>query len=149
MREQITHYLNSHPFEHLLWLCDDSKNAPTVPASTTLRWEVLTEQLIDSLGNQQFNCAVLEGLPGKLNKSDAESIVAHLRDVLAQRLLWLVEAGSPWTRQDLLALGFRLLDKADNGDELYGYDIDNYKITPDWLNAKHWANPEKWGKKRW
>jgi hypothetical protein len=27
---------------------------------------------------------------------------------------------------------------------LYQYAIETYKTTPDWLNSKFWANPERW-----
>jgi hypothetical protein len=33
--------------------------------------------------------------------------------------------------------------------EIYGFDLGSYKATPDWLNARHWAHPEHWGKYRW
>ncbi|TKA91199.1 hypothetical protein FAZ79_01265 [Guyparkeria sp. SB14A] len=32
---------------------------------------------------------------------------------------------------------------------VYLFDIKTYKHTPDWLNARNWANPELWGKYRW
>ena len=149
MRKQITAYLKRHPAAQLLWLSEQGNDEMELPADISLRFEVLRAGLINELGDDHFDCAVLEGLPGELSQQDAESVVAHLRDVQAQRLLWLHEADSLWQRQDLLALGFKLLDKADDGGKLFGYDIDNYKTTPDWLSPKNWANPEKWGKKRW
>lgn len=149
MRAQITAYLKRHPVEQLLWISNQDDAHPEIPSKTELRYEPLQANLLTDLGDKHYNCAVLEGLPGSLNQSEAESLVAHLRDVQAQRLLWLHEADSPWSRQSLLALGFKLLDKGDDGGQLFGFDIDNYKATPDWLNPKNWANPERWGKKRW
>ena len=32
---------------------------------------------------------------------------------------------------------------------LFTYDLREYKQVPDWLNAKLWANPERFGKYWW
>ncbi|MFO7808749.1 DUF6231 family protein [Guyparkeria sp.] len=48
--------------------------------------------------------------------------------------------------QQLVSLGFTR-QAAD--EPIYLFDIETYKRTPDWLNARHWANPELWGKYRW
>jgi len=32
---------------------------------------------------------------------------------------------------------------------LFKYNINDYKKTPDWLNADNWANPQMWGKYWW
>ncbi|MDD3447840.1 MAG: DUF6231 family protein [Gammaproteobacteria bacterium] len=32
---------------------------------------------------------------------------------------------------------------------LYGFDIATYKVTPDWLNSRYWANPELWDRYWW
>jgi len=47
--------------------------------------------------------------------------------------------------EQVRGLGFM----ADSGDQGYCFDIDHYKTTPDWLNPRHWANPELWDKYRW
>lgn len=60
-----------------------------------------------------------------------------------------------WMEQ-LLALGFLRKDMnssdaknpTDPSWVLY-FDIHQYKDTPDWLNARHWANPQNWNKFRW
>jgi len=48
--------------------------------------------------------------------------------------------------QQMVSLGFTRY-RAD--EPIYLFDIETYKRTPDWLNARHWANPELWGKFRW
>lgn len=48
--------------------------------------------------------------------------------------------------QQLVSLGFTR--QAADGP-VYLFDIETYKRTPDWLNARHWANPELWDKYRW
>ncbi|WP_322520450.1 DUF6231 family protein [Guyparkeria halophila] len=48
--------------------------------------------------------------------------------------------------QQMVSLGFTR-QMAD--EPIYLFDIETYKRTPDWLNARHWANPELWDKYRW
>lgn len=75
------------------------------------------------------------------------ALLASLRDVHARRLLILISKGNAI---DLKALGFSLLaEYPDHSRGLYGFELKNYKSTPDWLNAQYWANPEMWDKKRW
>ncbi|MBN2872050.1 MAG: hypothetical protein JXJ30_03970 [Halothiobacillaceae bacterium] len=75
-------------------------------------------------------------------------LIAALRDRANRRVV--VHLGD--TRigddidQQMVSLGFRRV-RADIG--VYLFDIDTYKDTPDWLNARHWAHPELWGKYRW
>ena len=49
-------------------------------------------------------------------------------------------------RLKMIALGYRA---AKDVEAVYLFDIHDYKETPDWLNARHWANPEMWDKYRW
>ena len=84
---------------------------------------------------------------------DAPEILGRLRDLHATRVCALasdaVDPGSPRAR-GLSALGFvRSGEPLDSGHVLYLFDIDHYKRTPDWLNARHWAHPERWDKERW
>ena len=148
MQNAIIDYLNSHPAPRLLWLGGDAVYEDVLPDSELISLPITTE-ILKAIGDEHYDCAVLQALPGALNQSSAEALVARLRDVQAQRILWQLEPGSPWSQQDLLALGFHLLDADEAGNRLYGYDIDNYKQTPDWLSPKNWANPELWDKKRW
>ncbi|MGC8698509.1 MAG: DUF6231 family protein, partial [Halothiobacillus sp.] len=52
-----------------------------------------------------------------------------------------------WVPQ-LKALGF-LLQGAGEAPWALVFDMGSYKATPDWLNARHWANPQLWDKHRW
>jgi len=61
-----------------------------------------------------------------------------------------------WTLADSLALGFSQIDNSaiaeplsEPGLQIFEFDIRSYKPAPDWLNAKNWANPERWDKHRW
>lgn len=84
-------------------------------------------------------------LLGRLRNYDASAIVAAFHRGDARRL-------DRWSIGDFLGLGFRRFrpsTRVESDYWLYRYDIYDYKITPDWLNARHWANPEQWGKHRW
>lgn len=74
------------------------------------------------------------------------NLLAALRDQWADRIVLLVPE-SVDARQ-LTALGFTPSD-SDDGYTQFEFDIAHYKNTPDWLNAKGWANPQNWDKFRW
>jgi len=104
-----------------------------------------------------FVSDTLEHLP----KGAAESLIARLRDVHAERLCVAVPIGardaqqSAWEHLELIAFGFTLLRRYPalagraGALHLYGYDVASYKQTPDWLNPRYWAHPELWDKYRW
>lgn len=97
--------------------------------------------------DQRFDLAIVTEPEPHLGIKMTTALLAALRDVHARRLLILVSGNSAI---DLKALGFSLLaDYPDNARQLYGFELKNYKSTPDWLNAQYWANPEMWDKKRW
>lgn len=109
--------------------------------------------------NRRFVLAVVVGVLERLPAEDGAALLAALRDLEARRLLVAVpapagpaRAGGRWDRTEMLAHGLDAVGEARHGDRvlsLYGFDIDHYKRTPDWLNPRHWANPELWGKFRW
>jgi len=90
---------------------------------------------------------------------DAGLIISRLRDLVCKRLFVVVnladqspENQSHWHNTDLIAFGLKAIKIDSQGDEnvgLYHYDIYDYKSTPDWLNSKNWANPDRWNKNRW
>lgn len=110
-------------------------------------------------GERHFDLAVVVGVLQGLPHETAGALLARLRDLSARRLLVTVPTSaregahrSVWTRDDMLAHGLHALGKAQHAAEtlaVYGFDIDQYKRTPDWLNPSGWANPENWGKYRW
>jgi hypothetical protein len=59
----------------------------------------------------------------------------------------LLPSDCQWVEQ-LKALGFLLQGEAHRQWALV-FDVGSYKATPDWLNARHWANPQLWDKYRW
>lgn len=73
--------------------------------------------------------------------------IAHWRDLGADQLLVTADAGES-ARRELLALA--LSPVAHHDDVMvWGHHIADYKRTPDWLNPRFWANPERWGVERW
>ena len=96
-----------------------------------------------------------------------ESILQHIpllmryRDLYAGHLLIATE-----NKIDLRAYGFTPLDIMDNAQDdtyvytdslqpkkstliLWQFNLYDYKMLPNWLNSKYWANPENWDKQRW
>ena len=118
------------------------------------------ESVLDELPEHgRFDIAVVAGALEHMDKTAGRKLLAALRDVHAARFCAAVPVGrewagmsSQWQPGDFFALGLTLLDKyaTDDGSiHLYKYDIATYKKTPDWLNARDWANPEMWDKYRW
>ena len=76
-------------------------------------------------------------------------LLATLRDRLNRPVMVHFGEGHPIggsVDQRMVSLGFTRQTAAE---PMYLFDIETYKQTPDWLNARHWANPELWGKYRW
>jgi hypothetical protein len=87
---------------------------------------------------------VVGGVLETLDPESARQLLARLRLFEAPRLLVAARA-APLGPTDFLALGMQCLDvAADDGWALYEYDLATYKPAPDWLNARFWANPERW-----
>jgi hypothetical protein len=95
----------------------------------------------------------------RLPKVRAAAAIGRLRDLLSERLYVLLPCGegwdghiSGWEPGELRAYGLSVaaeyeLDGRTVG--LYRHDLYDYKQTPDWLNARNWANPALWDKFRW
>lgn len=114
-------------------------------------------RLVDAPAATRFDFGVVAGCLETLDRDAGDALVARLRDILVRRLCVVVQesdqaADYPWKDAELTSLGLTLLEKAetDSGTlRVYGYDISSYKKTPDWLNPRHWANPQLWNKHRW
>ncbi|MEX0386189.1 DUF6231 family protein [Spiribacter onubensis] len=98
--------------------------------------------------------AVVDGASAFPSATGAIQLVGRLRDLHADRVL-VIASGEPdghLGRQELIGLGFQRWGSSRDPDgrrRWYEFDIAHYKVTPDWLNARHWANPELWDKYRW
>ena len=107
---------------------------------------------LDSL--PQVELAVLDAAAAFADEAAAVQLVSRLRDVCASRVLVIgaPRPGASLGREQLVGLGFRRWDTTGEGDDRrrwYEFSLADYKVTPDWLNARHWANPELWDRYRW
>jgi hypothetical protein len=110
----------------------------------------------DLHGAGTVDLAVVAGLLEEHDKRSSEMVLGRVRDLHAGCMLLVVDveraAANGWQPNDLFALGLERMSRAqENGKsmELFGFDIRRYKTTPDWLNARYWANPQLWDKFRW
>lgn len=105
----------------------------------------------------RFEMAVVSHVLEYFDRDTAQHLIARLRDVHAQRLIIALSTddsveASGLGKNDMLALGLVQVGTYENDGRavnLYGFDIDTYKTTPDWLNADYWANPELFDKCWW
>ena len=95
-------------------------------------------------------------LPDTLSALDittGQQLLGGLRDRWGDEVLILHRRDDErWTLNDFLALGFRHDPEAEEAapdHAVYRTSLYDYKLTPDWLNARFWANPEMWDKRRW
>ena len=111
------------------------------------------EKSTQQLGRYEF-AAVLESTFEHLSDHTARQLVARLRDLHA-KLLWVAVSdcsGSVYSSKDAMAHGMRLVDATKFGSsdtKWFEFSLKFYKPVPKWLNAKDWANPERWDKDRW
>jgi hypothetical protein len=102
----------------------------------------------------QVDLALVDAEAGFADEASAVQLISRLRDVQAVQVLVIGPRQSPTLmgRQQLIGLGFRRWATTGEGDERrrwYEFSLADYKVTPDWLNARHWANPELWDRYRW
>lgn len=118
------------------------------------------DRAVDELeGRQRFDLGIVIDALERMEKTQAGYLIARLRDLYTARFCALVPIGTAWAGlrsywepSDLYAFGMSLVNRYQEGDkplDLYKFDIATYKKTPDWLNAKDWANPQLWDKYRW
>lgn len=95
-------------------------------------------------------------LPDTLSALDVatgQHLLGGLRDRWADEVLILHRLDDTrWGLNEFLALGFRRDPDAESAapdHAVYRTSLYDYKLTPDWLNARFWANPEMWDKARW
>lgn len=104
----------------------------------------------------RFDLVIVAELLERLDKAHGTQLLARLRDLHGGRFLLIVPPGSQpgqlshWNSNELLALGLVLAGHySDDEHHLYRFDLDDYKTTPDWLNPRFWAHPERWDKDFW
>lgn len=122
------------------------------PKEITEHWPTAATQQPESDLSQRYELALLVD-PHLLASTEttAVQLLAAARDRWARQVLVLipVQSAEQIPEQEFFALGFsrRHLPASLQGEyTAYGFSITRYKPTPDWLNAKYWANPERWNK---
>lgn len=105
----------------------------------------------EALEGTVYDLAVVAHTLEHLPRKEAGMLLSRLRDLHSKRFLALVRLGGKgdWSNTDLIAYGMKRCGGFPDGYALYRFNIYDYKDTPDWLNAKYWAHPERWGKERW
>ena len=60
-----------------------------------------------------------------------------------QLLVQLQRLPTDWTPDPLFAFGFRQME-SDVASTVFEFRLSDYKAPPAWLNARYWANPERY-----
>jgi len=92
-------------------------------------------------------CALALGVDALtgLDAQQARHLISQVRLYTAPRILIAAQPGCALDEADFRALGFMHSSaEPTEGLHFYYYDLDTYKTVPDWLNARFWANPERW-----
>lgn len=80
-----------------------------------------------------------------LDAQQAQHLLSQTRLYIAPRILLAVRTDCALNGDMFIALGFALTATDTTANvRIHEYDLDTYKTVPDWLNARFWANPERW-----
>lgn len=111
-----------------------SRVLPAVPVS-----------LLDESPESPCSLALGIGALDGLDAQQAQHLISRTRLYAAPRILLAVAADCALDEAMFRALGFTLsaTDAVENR-RIHYYDLDTYKMVPDWLNSRYWANPERW-----
>ena len=105
------------------------------------------------LAAQRFDLALFVGCLEHLDKREGQQLLAGVRNLNASKLAVLFDLNAcDWQTTDLFALALQASEHFQREQQtltLFTYDLREYKQVPDWLNAKFWANPERFGKYWW
>ncbi len=114
------------------------------------------DALLEALAeHQRVDFAIVRGVLERIDADTGAHLLARLRDVHSKRFCLVLGSGAmghQWQPARLIAMGLSHWSSETVNEapvEIYGFDLGTYKATPDWLNARHWAHPEHWGKNRW
>lgn len=119
----------------------------TAPALSRMGLPQTTVQLCEAHVHPSFSAqlAVVMDALNDLDASQARTLLARVRDFIAPRIVVISTTRCALDRLAFLAIGFEALGvDATENITIYQFDLNTYKQVPDWLNARHWANPERW-----
>lgn len=97
---------------------------------------------------RRHRLGVVWDAPARLPDAGYDHLLAALRDLDCEAVYVRWDAG-PGGVEYLRSLGFLPLKRYSDGVSLHYFDVYDYKLLPDWLNSRFWANPEMWDKARW
>ncbi len=83
---------------------------------------------------------ILQAIAFLKNLGWCHIVVLPTKPILAETCDWVPQ---------LARLGFLTIGMQAELRWTMVFDIAHYKTIPDWLNSRHWANPDLWGKYRW
>jgi hypothetical protein len=92
-------------------------------------------------------CALALGIDAlnSLDARQAQHLISQTRLYIAPRILLAVRMDRALDEDMFIALGFALAATDPTAKvRIHEYDLNTYKTVPDWLNARFWANPERW-----
>ncbi len=151
--EQVQSMMSGDFASGALVITDNDALASAVAAADPL---VLTARRANERRDElpQVELAMVDAEAGFADEASAVQLVSRLRDVHAAQVLVIGARQAPTLlgRQQLIGLGFRRWAATGEGDRRrrwYEFSLADYKVTPDWLNPRHWANPELWDRYRW
>ena len=107
--------------------------------------------------HERFDVGLVLNLFEHIDQAKGRQVLSRLRDVLTPQYCIALPISqqskdSLWQLTDLFSFALSTVNSyvlADGGLTLFKYNIEDYKKTPDWLNADNWANPQLWGKYWW
>ena len=118
----------------------------------TLSGEMLLAALVR---HGRFEFVIVRGVLERVDAESGAHLIARLRDLHTRRFCVVLPTNDGerrWQASELIAMGLAHWSRESVNQatlEVYGFDLGTYKTTPEWLNARHWAHPEHWGKYRW
>ncbi|OBS08039.1 DUF6231 family protein [Acidihalobacter prosperus] len=142
---------STHPADALLLIAPADHPLSRRLAASGIRPCADARRLLDHPPPRRYPLVLIAGSLETLSRTAGERLIAALRDIHADTLYCLVDADT-WPAPDMAALGLRAVGvypRAAGRLALYHFDLYDYKRTPDWLNARFWAHPERWDKTRW
>lgn len=117
--------------------------------SQVLKTPFRLEQFANITG---IDLAIVSEIIDTLPKSQAMEWLGLIRNCYTQHMIVICEIDAAvrqsWELADFLALGMQRVAMTHH-HQIFSYAIENYQPNHDWLNSRHWANPENYDKYRW
>ncbi len=100
---------------------------------------------------ENVDLAIVSDIIETLSKKQAIQWLGLLKNRYTPHIILLVDQqleNKNWQLDDFLALGFKHRGQFQSV-VFFSYAIESYQFKRDWLNSRHWANPENFDKYRW